>query len=691
MVRNDRDLSGLTEKVKPFIAHGVEIEGRSGNQVFGLCPFSGKPGKFYINTDNLCWDSKVAGVSGNLMKFLELRQQQYQKNVKHWHMMQLASDRGLPMIVFDTWKIGHNGSAYTLLYRDFNGKTQDLRGYQIGKHWMSTPGCSVGLLGAEKISKRPNEPIYVCEGEWDTMALTWLLAKLQSPGVVVGVPGASIFKQEWVQWFTQRTVYALYDNDDPGDGGDKILRTRLGSVTKEIYSLHWPEDIPEKYDVRDWIVRMAVREQKPRECMRLLAGMFKKTSREVAKAPTQVMVTVDDSAAPPVITRWEQPAALKDVFTVYKKWLFLANTDAIEVMLAVMMSNFIEGDPLWMFIVSPPGGSKTEMLMSLSRCENAFMISSLSAHSLISGASHNNGDPSLIPKLNGRILVVKDFTAILSKRDQEKDEIFGTLRDAYDGTCVRTFGNGITRSYKSRFSIIAAVTPSIYELSAQHLSLGERFLKYMVGSSLYHASEDEIIRRAVENVNKETAMRDELADVVAALLKRSPPDKLPYIGPEYTTKLVALARFGARMRGVVGREHYRPEIVTGRPSAEVGSRLGKQLSKLAMAIAIVNGRNRITEHEYRLVKKTMLDTIPQRVDDMVKTMWKKAPTVDDTLRTKEISYLTRYPLATVSRLLADMNILDIVTKTGKSTQYQWTVAPYIRKSIDEAEIYNREE
>ena len=41
-----------------------------------------------------------------------------------------------------------------------------------------------------------------------------------------------------------------------------------------------------------------------------------------------------------------------------------------------------------------------------------------------------------------------------------------------------------------RFTVLAAVTPSIYALGSSHAALGERFLKFGIGDNLIHHDED---------------------------------------------------------------------------------------------------------------------------------------------------------------------------------------------------------
>lgn len=672
------------DPLKPFEVHGVTFTHTAGNQVVGNCPFSDREGKFYVNRSNGLWDSKTAGLSGNLSGFLEQISKTYVKNLNRKNRQRISEDRRLPLEAFKGFELGYNGRRFTLPVRNFKGKVQDIRMYAPGARILSTTGCRSGLLGAHKLATLAMEkPVYVCEGEWDAIALTWLLASQGSPGIAVAVPGAQTFKEQWADAFRGRHVVACYDHDEAGLQGEQKLTNRLRYVARNIRYVHWPEEVEPGFDVRDWVVFGAVTKKTPKKCWDIFQSLMKKKPRSSLEEDDT------DAEEPERESAWKRSAKFKDVVATFKKWLYLSDTYAIEMMLAVALSNKIEGDPLWMFLVAPPGGAKTETLTSLALVADVHMTSSLTPRSLISGSTLRSGaDPSLIPKLNGRLLVIKDFTSILSMRDIDKDEIFGILRDAYDGRCGKEFGNGVSRSYQSRFTILAAVTPSIYELSQQHHSLGERFLKICVGDNLVHVDEESVIERSIMNINREVEMRWELQDVVRSYLSRPvSTESLPTITKPMVRKIIALAKFGARMRGTVKRDIYRNEVMTARPSAEVGSRLGKQLAKLGQSLALVHRRRDVRETEYAMLKKTVLDTIPQRTEDVMRCLVKETPTINDSLSTRSISSKTRYPLATVQRVLSDLNVLDIVDRIGPANKVEWTVGRYIRECIRQADLY----
>lgn len=709
-------------RLRLYETHGVVFSGETGNEAYGRCPFTDKEDKFYVNKISGMWDSKTLGRGGNPAQFLEMIHAEYRKALTVKRLQKLVSDRQLPLAAFKPWNIGWTGRAFALPVIDAGGTYTDIRMYAPNpKKKMpvySTANAHTGVFGAHRLSQKPNDPVYLCEGEWDAIAWRWVLTSAKMPGVVVAVPGAGVFKTEWVPWFTGRVIHVLYDNDDAGETGELVIVKRLKSSVKSLSFTHWASEAPTGFDVRDFVVESnkiwGMEEKDARKTVARLHKMFRSTARKTdvgAVMTSGHSAIVDDqneaagrqqAKAEETIreSAWKNKApTFPDVVKVFRKWLKLDNTYALEIMLATALSQRMDGPPVWMFLVGPPGSSKTEHLNALSLMPNdkLYMTSSLTTHALISGSSWKDGvDPSLIPRLDGRVMVIKDFTSILALRDNEKEEIFGILRDAYDGRCGKVFGNGIERNYESRFTIIGAVTPRIYDLGSNHASLGERFLKLAVGDNLSHSSEQDIILRAINNTNRTGQMQFELADVassfLAARMKRYGKDSaLPDISEVIKRRIVFLGMFGARMRGTVSRDTFRNDIITSRPSAEVGSRLGVQLAKLAKSLAMVHGRSTVDMSDFSLLRKVMLDTIPQRTEDILRHMMITMREPDEVLSAKALADVSRYPIATVSRILQDMNVLGIVKQVGSGLRNRWKLSEYIQMCIREAGLYEEKE
>lgn len=679
-------------KAKVFATHGVDFTDQRGAELIGTCPFTGKENKFYVNSETWLWDSKSAGLSGNLAGFLKaIHEQEYREEITEERLKALASHRKIPVSIFKQFDIGWMGDRYVIPIKDINGTYVDLRMYDPKTKVMrSTAGCSVGLFGSHQLKERQNEPIYICEGEWDTMAMVWLLKKNEAPGIVVGVPGAGVFKQDWVPMFSGRRAHVIYDHDDPGIAGELTVQKRLSGVARTLTYTHWPVELPDGFDLRDWVTYGLVQKKTPDKCFERLQFLFKKEPRSERNnnAPKEGAKIFRFT-----IKRPKRPTpTLEDVHAVYNKWLHLPNMDAVDVVLASTLSQKLDGPPVWLFLVSPPGGGKTIALAGLTQYETAYTTSTLTPHALISGANwQGQQDPSLIPKLNGQVLVIKDFTSILGLRDTDKEEIFSILRDAYDGTCGKVFGNGVERRYESRFTIIAAVTPRIYDMGEQHASLGERFLKFAIGDNLHHDQENDIISKAIENVDQDSDIRNELADVTADFLANSRNDaEMPTLENSLHKRIIALARFGARLRGNVSRNMYHNDLMTGRPFAEVGSRLGIQLAKMGRALALVRGKEEVGDDEYRIVRKVMLDTVSQRLEDLVRSIWKCCPQERDYISTSDLALRTRYPMETIRRMMLDLNLLDVVVRRGthgSGFKHSWNLSPYMRQAISESGLY----
>lgn len=88
------------------------------------------------------------------------------------------------------------------------------------------------------------------------------------------------------------------------------------------------------------------------------------------------------------------------------------------------------------------------------------------------------------PKLDGKVLIIKDFTSILSKKSEDQTAIFADLREAYDSYLEKSFGSGAgTKRYHSRFRLIAGVIDVIDMYRVVHSLLDERFLKCRLSTS----------------------------------------------------------------------------------------------------------------------------------------------------------------------------------------------------------------
>lgn len=666
---------------RTFEFHGITLS-KLGSQYRGDCLLCGKDRHFYVNPETGQWDCKSCGEKGNVFTFLEKLYQlscseydsAHKRNGKKpTQLDKLAKLRRLPNTSFRKYGLVpacYDDTRILLPIRNFDGGFSSLKVYDLSapvkrRKWLNTSECSAHLWRIELLKSLPlSVPVYLCEGEWDCLALEYLRSKLEKPGLILAVPGSSTFKETWTSFFQDRIVYLLYDNDLPGEKGMDSVTLKIGSVVKELHRIHWPkpdgekEIIPEGYDINEFV---ADNLKTPKRAWSTLLEMCpvvktvqtKSSSNESSKIPPST--NGKDSSPEKVVNL--KPISFNTFRKVYRNKLHANKNieDALAIMFATVLSTKLTHDPLWVFMVAAAGGGKTLMLRSLELCENCIFQSTLTPHCLISGFVPPDGsDLSLLPLLEGKTLIVKDYTAIKSLPSGIQEEIYGILRDAYDGKVSKPFGHIGIKTYESHFSMLAGVTHIIH--GDNRATLGERFLKFELLRDHRSETHTDHIRSALESVNKFAKIESQIRELaVRFFLNEFDPDKAPKVPKWATERIIHLAQIVGTLRTNVDRKHT-GELIS-RPRAEIATRIAKQLQKLSIALAWVFGKRVVDKNSFRIVEQVALDTAYGWTSDVFRTLVEAAKP----LKLYEISVRSRIAESTVQRKLEDLIELGVVS------------------------------
>lgn len=672
-----------------FEQHGVAIARTTGKEASGTCPWCGKRDKFFIETERLVWDCKVCGVHGNLEGFLAEAAKRNAAGTPAATLFALGKQRGgLRTATLQAFGMGFRAGEYTYPARTLNARGEwrvcDVRRYKLGGRPHSTSGAHLGLIVPEAL--RGSARVYICEGEWDGMALWQVLRELGHGEDVVAVCGAGNFPRKLVGWFGGKDVVLLFDNDEAGQKGCARAWGALQSVVGSLQRILWAKvkgAEAEGFDVRD--LCMAKEWKAKTVLMVLQAALVKEAPQGVEAVPGAA--ALEKEAAKEVDPK-AKPVPVGQVEAAYRKWLELPNAEPLDVVFGSVFANRLGGDPLWLFLVGPPGSLKSELLMSLDGAPLVHCETSLTAHTLISGMNMGGNDPSLLPKIIGKTLVVKDFTTILSLNQTERDAIFGVLRDAYDGKTTRRFGNTVARRYEGKFGVVGGVTPIIDSATHGNSVLGERFIKYRLrqtGGTFTKGGD--AIMRALDNMFEENSMRPELNSIGQKVLNR-PVDAahIPKLPQWFKERCRDLAHLVAALRGTVGRERYTQQILF-KPMSEQGTRLAKQFAILAAGIAVYRGKDEVDEGIYATVCRVAMDTSPDRQEEVVKQLF----THGGRGRTAEIATWARFPQDTVRYVLEDMAMLGLVERLEeKGDRNNWRLSAVVNTTLDRLRVYERE-
>lgn len=683
-------------RLKAFTAHGATLRELSGTQVVGDCPFCGKERHFFVNWEKLLWDCKVCGEKGNQKTFLEKINDRNKAQLTDKLVQSLAEERKLPPEAFEWVELGYHRGSYTIAVRDHEKRLIDLRTYRVGSKAMSTAGMTTGLFGLPEMVLRRNEPVYICEGEWDTIAMQWLLQKIRKPGTAVCSPGANTFKPEWADHFKGREVRVCYDNDQAGEKGEMLVLDRLAKIAKSMQFVHWPSGFSQGFDVRDLVVKYAVNQKKPKKTFSLIRKYLKPRPRRDITADQEL--SLEEGKAPEV----DPSVTIEDVFRAYEGLLFEPSRMGIEMCAIASLAAVFNTDPIWVFLVAPPSSGKTAIISGFRYLaqpydEMALFISHVTTHSLISGMETKRGDPSLFAELNGgkKAFFIKDFTPVVAMRDPDKEDIYAQFRDAYDGYTMKSFGNGVKREYNDlKFSLVAGVTDCIYDESVNFQALGERFGKLNIGRG-HHDTEfsRNAIAKSMTTRDDFKEMEDKCARMVYSCMKNlakraeEADFKLPGVSKELEQAIIGLSIYVSSMRGVVSRDKYKRDYIKSAPYTETGIRFAKMLVAIACVRAFMYGRDTATLEDLPLLKKIAHDTVNPRDEEVLRNVYRinKEGLVNPFQ--KNILDGSRYTAYTIRCVLDDMCMLNILQRYRAGRKHLYKVSERMLEVMKDAQLY----
>ena len=205
---------------------------------------------------------------------------------------------------------------------------------------------------------------------------------------------------------------------------------------------------------------------------------------------------------------------LNDALAVFRRWLHLPDPGVVEIALGTVAANRVPGDPVWLLLTGPSSSGKTEMLQSLMGLPDMYAASTLTEAALLSGTPAKecaqDATGGLLREIDAfGIIVLKDFTSILSMHRNTRQSLLAALREIYDGAWTRRVGvdGARTLEWKGKVGLIGGVTSAIDSAHAVMSSMGQRFALYRLPVTDAHAQ----AQCAVEKSGDEQKMRAELA------------------------------------------------------------------------------------------------------------------------------------------------------------------------------------
>lgn len=347
---------------------------------------------------------------------------------------------------------------------------------------------------------------------------------------------------------------------------------------------------------------------------------------------------------------------LADVKNAYKEIFLIEDDTIIEVILAICIATRMKTDPIWLMIVGAPSSGKTELVSIVGKVNFVHEISTMTENTFLSGMkSYGGKDNSLLHQIgpNG-LIVLKDYTTILSMRREKRDVIISQLREIYDGRLTKVTGNGNNQEWSGKINVLAATTDAVYLDDNGNATMGRRMIGYNM-PVFSRQMRKNITKRALQNNNDISEKRDAIQDLVRDFIDQQfdeLPSKLPEIEESVADNLIELAEFMTHARTAVVRD-FKGDIKMSMEK-EMPMRSFNQMYTLAKMLQWLNNGVLEPRHE-EILLKISIDSIPKdRLTVLPKLVEYNGCTA------KGIGITTGYPTKRVIEILEELAINEMV-------------------------------
>jgi hypothetical protein len=257
---------------------------------------------------------------------------------------------------------------------------------------------------------------------------------------------------------------------------------------------------------------------------------------------------------------------------------------AIEIVAAAAVSHKIgQNEMLWLRIIGASGTGKTEILRTLMGQDDYCTTMESITPSAIRGGYVPKKKPErtrqmLLERIDGKLVITKEFATMLTKDRDAQREVFGLLRAVHDGEIDADYGSeqGYFHQH-TRFDWILGTTQFVERQRQLEVLLGSRFIDLKWGRPI---QKDIAVNKAYENDGNLIGIRKDLKDAMTNIISNAVIPVKPQI--EY---LAPMANLAAMLRTPIERDGHNEVIDL--PDVELGTRYGQSLGRICRGLLML--------------------------------------------------------------------------------------------------------
>lgn len=368
----------------------------------------------------------------------------------------------------------------------------------------------------------------------------------------------------------------------------------------------------------------------------------------------------------------EPITSIEELHKRFSQHLLLGDEHIIRLICAMSVANLAHYGPVWVCIVAPPSGGKSEIVQSLFDMDSYFYpLSSLTPQTLISGMKGAGGTSvSLLDELLDKVVVMKDLTTIVEMNKDERKAVLAQMREVYDQRFDKAFGTGERKNWEGHVGWLGAITPEGAEIFSSRGAMGERFIFYRMEMPdrmkvLYKAAENQSQNMEIVQAKMRGYFNEFLEPVLAHALTLPIEERKVVVDADSKQQIFELANFATLARSTV-RLHWKTNEVEYVHPPEMPIRFSNQLIGIVGGLFIIKrfyGQEpKLEKADINMLAKICWGSIPSHRADVIRLLAKYKQG-----STKAIGAELGYDTTIVRSWLMELAGLKIVYRVSKSS------------------------
>ena len=520
--------------------------------------------------------------------------------------------------------------------------------YKGDRKYLYPSGSQVTLYPTQDLSS--SEVWILTEGELDALTL-------ESYGFhAITAGGVTSFKKEFTQYFKGKKVLICFDSDQRGKEGSEKVAKMLANADIEVAIIDLPT-IDKGKDIGDYFRLGHTRD----EFLLLFesARVIKKVESSETENP--------QSDSPKLLVQQTSYAEVEA-----KVRQLIPNCEiALKLILAVAVSSkFPTPLMVWLLLVGVPSSGKTDMVRLIKDSEVTYYLDNLTQNAFISGERGTKSQQvhDLLPLLDNKCLIIKDWTSIFSLDERMTKKLLGDLVGIYDKEFTKFSSRRGNVSYTSVFSQLGCITPATLNKHTSYMNMvGPRFLCYTMPGSSYDDQEVSY-ERIFSNIDRSLLEKEARLYASSYLTQLSQQQvNIKPMSKEIQQYLRVAATLMSYCRGIIilqsasfkndeGEEvkYYDVSDV----QVEEPWRAVQQLKELAKYLAFVVGKEEVGIDELEIIKEVVISSMPADRSQALRLIQEQSGEITS----KVLSDISDRSVKTSRRLLDELAGLKVLEK-----------------------------